>query len=116
MVDERPGPDDDRKAYDLRAAQMVGAIDQIVERGGEVIVLRLPSSPRRFRSEDRVHPREQYWDRIVAASRARGIHYADVPSLAHFVPADSSHLDYRDSVPFTRALLEAAEQRGLLSR
>jgi hypothetical protein len=116
LVGERPDPGKGRRGYEWRAGQMTDAIDRIVERGGEVIVLRLPSSQLRFLSEDRAHPRQDYWNRIVAGSRASGIHYADVPSLASFIPADSSHLDYRDSIPFTRALLAEIERRGLLSK
>ena len=40
----------------------------------------------------RTWPREVYWDRLAAHSRALAIHFEDYPHLAGFQCPDGSHL------------------------
>jgi len=109
----RPRPA--RGAWDRRAKAVRAAIREIDARGGQVVLVRLPSSPARFDSEEKVHPRVEYWDRLSEGTSAIGVHYRDVPALAGFVPPDSSHLDMRDASIFTERLLDEVERRGGLA-
>ena len=80
----------------------------IQERGGRVIFVVMPASGMVRDIERRWYPRSRFWDRLVAQTSARTIHFEDVPSLRDFECLDGSHLDYRDQVRFTTALIAAA--------
>ncbi len=80
----------------------------IQDRGGRVIFVVMPASGMVRDIERCRYPRSQFWDRLVAQTSARTIHFEDVPSLRDFECPDGSHLDYRDQIRFTEALIAAA--------
>jgi hypothetical protein len=71
-----------------------------------VIFVRFPTSGVLWELEEQRYPRKDYWDVFAAESRAATVHFKDYPALARFQCPDGSHLDYRDAVPFTKALAE----------
>lgn len=103
-----------RVDWDRRARAVRDSIREIAARGGTVVLIRLPSSPDRFVSEERLHPRVEYWDRLADGTPAATVHYRDVPRLAELVPPDSSHLDSRDAERFTNALIDEIQRQGVL--
>jgi len=90
--------------------QMVAALD---ERGGGVIFVHLPSSLHVVEYEMRWWKREDYWDKLVARTRALTVHYQDYPSLAQFRPSDGDHLGRRAAVSFSRALGTILVREGI---
>ena len=81
------------------------AIAQIRSRGGEVVLIRMPSSGAYREAEALRFPRERFWNRIVAEAEAPSIHFEDFPALSRFHCPDGSHLDGKDSLAFTDAIL-----------
>jgi hypothetical protein len=81
------------------------AVEKIRRRGGRVIYLHLPSSGRVREFEQRAFPRPHFWDALLAATGAPGIHYQDHRELAGFDCPEWSHLSASDSVEFTRRLV-----------
>lgn len=88
--------------------EMVGRIEG---RGGAVVFVRMPSSGNTLRREEKEFPRAREGDRLAERFPGRTVHFADYPSLAGFQCPDESHLDYRDAVPFTRALAAILRDR-----
>lgn len=81
------------------------AVDRIRRRGGRVIYLHLPSSGALRDFEQKAFPRPHFWDALLAATGAPGIHYQDHRELAGFECPEWSHLSAADSVEFTRRLV-----------
>lgn len=81
------------------------AVDRIRRRGGRVVYLHLPSSGQLREVEERGFPRPHWWDALLAATGAPGIHYQDHPELSGFECPEWSHLSASDSVEFTRRLV-----------
>lgn len=79
-------------------------------RGGQVVVVRLPTSGERQEIEERRHPRALYWDRFTVQTSAITIHAEDWPSLSRYTCPDGSHLDVRHTRAFTRALAVIVRQ------
>ena len=51
-------------------------------------------------------PRELFFDKLVAESRASGgIHYMDYGDLRTLVPPDGTHLDQSDMTRFTKSFV-----------
>ena len=92
----------------LQAAKR--AVDQIRGRGGRVLFVRTPSSGLYREMETRNFPRAEYWDQLLAYTRAPGIYYADYPALAG-LECPESHLAPREAVTFTRNLIPIIEQQ-----
>lgn len=89
------------------------SIDKIRSRGGVVVFVRPPSSGKISEAEKRVYPRQQYWDRLLAYTNTPGIHYSDYAPIANFVCPECSHLNPRDAVIFTTALIKILrEEKG----
>jgi hypothetical protein len=90
-------------------AQDVAEINAMVRRlrmrGGDVVFLRAPSSGTQWAFEQASYPRIDGWDQFSRLTTAVCIHFRDVPEMRALVCPDGSHLDYRDSSDFTRALV-----------
>lgn len=85
-------------------------IEQIKQRGGQVIFVRTPSSGPYWEGEQRGFPRVKYWDKLLAATGVKGIHFKDYPAIDHFVCPEFSHLKQVDAVVFTQNLAKILEQ------
>jgi len=83
--------------------QMVRKIEQ---RGGQVVFIMFPRSGLVREADERMFPRQRYWNRFMQIVKAPGLHYEDVPVLAAFVCPDGAHLDMRDQQAFTRDLMQ----------
>jgi hypothetical protein len=96
----------------LNQAQEMGEwIGKIQKRGGQVILLRLPTTGRHWDLDEKFYPRARYWDPIVASTSAFALHFHDVPGMDVFDFPDTSHLDHRDSQTFTTLLFDYMEQQ-----
>jgi len=89
------------------------AIQRFQARGGQVVFLRAPSSGERLQYEERFHAKRTNWDRFAACTVAPCIHFNDVPTMRDLACPDESHLDFRDSPNFSRALIRELTRRGV---
>jgi hypothetical protein len=86
-------------------------VARIQARGGQVVFVRMPSGGQLRQVEERRVPRADYWDQLVRRTTAPCIHYQDHRALRDYRCPDDSHLDYRDAVPFTRALAKVLRRK-----
>jgi hypothetical protein len=89
-----------------------GMVSRIQGRGGRVVFVRFPCSGPVLAEEERFFPRKEHWDVLAAQTGARTIHFADYSELSCFTCPDGSHLDYRDAIPFSRALARLLRAEG----
>jgi len=75
-------------------------------RGGNLILLRCPSSGGMRATENMFFPRTEYWDELVNQSKAKGYHFEDYDQLKHFECPEWSHLSASDAEKFTRELVK----------
>lgn len=80
-------------------------VEKIYQRGGKVIIIRMPTDKGHWDLDERYYPHQQFWRDIAAIPHVQAIHFKEYPALAQFNLADSSHLDKQDAVTFTQALL-----------
>jgi hypothetical protein len=87
------------------AQEIDAMVQRLRSRGGDVVFLRAPSTGTRWLREEESYPRTDNWDHFARLTSAPCVHFQDVPEMRALVCPDDSHLDYRDSPQFTRALL-----------
>jgi len=80
------------------------SVDRIQSRGGQVIFVVLPKSGYVKAIDDRLYPRERFWDLFVADVLAPVLHFSDSKDLGEFRCPDGSHLDQLSRQHFTAAL------------
>jgi hypothetical protein len=86
-------------------------ISAIRNRGGEVVFVRLPSSGDYRPREARLHPRAEYWDRLLKDTESVGVHFEDHAELQGFRIPEWSHLHSEDAPKFTAALTAIVNQK-----
>ncbi|NQY98531.1 MAG: hypothetical protein HRT82_15370 [Henriciella sp.] len=102
----------DRWSKDVDAIS--AAIDTINARGGQVVIVRLPTSGSLATAEQEFFPRAEYWDEIARRLPVTAaLNHADYPAVTAFKTPDGNHLDFRDSADFTTALFDAIEGEGV---
>ncbi|HBA65770.1 MAG TPA: hypothetical protein DCZ48_06260 [Methylococcaceae bacterium] len=99
------GPADNRSFLENLTLLKVW-VEQIRQRGGDVIFLRMPVSGFVQMTDNQRYPRANFFDQVTYVTGAASIHFADFPEMADFDCPDGSHLDYRDKKPFTKALVQ----------
>ena len=77
---------------------------ELRSRGGEVVLIRMPTTGLSWEKNEIRHPRAQYWDRVAEWSGIPTIHFRDYPELSKYECPDTSHLDATDVPAFTRDL------------
>ncbi len=87
-----------------RLPRLIAAIEKIQSRGGNVTLLRFPSSKKAWIEEQVKYPESIYWGEVVARTSATTLHFTDFPVLSDFEFPDGIHLDYRDATAFTDKL------------
>ncbi|MCF6301085.1 MAG: hypothetical protein L3J52_08210 [Proteobacteria bacterium] len=87
-----------------------GYVDAIRERGGQVILVRLPTDKGHWHIDEQYYPRAVYWDKLAEKSHAGTIHFKDVEGLEQFDLPDSSNLDQKDSEKFTAILFDHIDE------
>ena len=79
------------------------AAQAIEGRGGRVVLVFLPISGPARDTEERLFPREDYWQLLVERSGLDAIHFLDHPELAGFECPDGLHLETEQAARFTIA-------------
>jgi hypothetical protein len=81
-------------------------VDRLLRKGCRVVFVRMPTSGKLWELDEQFFPKHLYWDRFASQTAAETIHFKEHASLSAFECSEGSHLDYSDSVRFTRALGE----------
>lgn len=87
-------------------------VDKIKSRGGQVVFVRTPSSGPFWMGEQKVFPREKYWNRLLSYTNTPGIHFSDYPPIAHYICPEWSHLSPNDAITFTTNFIPLLEEKG----
>ncbi|HEX6191767.1 MAG TPA: hypothetical protein VFZ42_05355 [Chitinophagaceae bacterium] len=115
LIMGNPAPPVSGKPLQAILDEVAAAVKKIQSRGGKVIFVRTPSSGPMAEGEQKTFPRAKYWDALLAASNARGIHYADNEKTASFICPEWSHLSPNDAILYTQYLIEEMRQLGWFS-
>lgn len=99
-----PPPDKLAKTRDEQIDRAAKAVAALRARGVKVLFVRPPSVGPYLAFDDRLFPRAQAWDVLLAKSGAQGIYFSDYPELSGFDPPEWSHLELSDAQKFTAAL------------
>lgn len=98
----------DEAEWRRRADFLAERFGSIRDRGGRVVLLRMPVAHLRAAKEAERFPRATHWDRLASDLRARAgvvaIHFADHPELGRFDIRDGSHVTFADAPAFSRTL------------
>jgi hypothetical protein len=97
-------------------AEFAALVGKFRARGGEVVLMRLPSSGALRDVEEGFAPRAEYWDSLARALPGPSLHYEDAPALRGFALPDGSHIDATDKSAFTAAFADALEGFGVFDR
>jgi hypothetical protein len=108
----RTGPPPSGEKLDSLINTVKVAINKIRSRGGDVLLVRTPSSGPFWMGEQQGFPREKYWDKLLASTNSQGIHFIDYPETANFICPEFSHLSPQDAIVYTKALIPMVEQKG----
>jgi len=94
-----PPPDKDATtAYFLKDAK------KFIARGGNLILVRCPSSGGTRQAENMFLPRERFWDSLVGLLPAKNYHFEDYAQLKNLTCPEESHLSKEDAEYFTKEL------------
>lgn len=94
----------------------VGLIEKFKQRGGTIIMVRHKAEPEWYKHAQRMMPREQVWDKLVAQANIPTYHFEDYPFMqAHTLP-DWSHMAADDAEVYTKNMVNQLIQDGHLKR
>jgi hypothetical protein len=99
LTGELPPPD-----KESTTAAFVESAKKFKEKGGNLILLRCPSSGGFKDGETQFLPRATFWDELVEKSGAIGYHYEDYEQFQNFICPEWSHLSAADARFFTTEL------------
>jgi hypothetical protein len=92
------------KSRDEQIDKAAKAIATLRARGVKVLLVREPSTGPYLDYDNRLFPRADSWDVLLAKSGAPGIHFEDYPELQGLDQPEWSHLSYDAAKKFTAAL------------
>ena len=81
-------------------------VAKIRAHGGDVVFVRCPSSNHFLELEQKLVPREKYWDPLIKAAGCKGYFFSDYPGLSKFTPVEWSHLSPAGAIGFTHELIK----------
>ncbi len=94
-----PPPDKEATtAYFMKDAQ------KFIDRGGNLILVRPPSSGGTRMAENKFFGRKDFWDSLVGLAKVKAYHFEDYPQLKKLTCPEESHLSQEDAVYFTTEL------------
>ena len=99
------------KDYQKFIIKIKNMVNKIKDRGGQVVFLRMPSSGKLREIEDRVYPRDIYWNLLEKEIQTPMIHFEDFKKLTGYDCPDGSHLSYKDTRNFTKSLAAILKQK-----
>jgi hypothetical protein len=107
--EDDPSPAEMMKTAQEQIGRMVKAMGQLRAHGVEVLFVRLPVTGPYLAYEERLFPRAQTWEALLAATHAPGIHFQDYPQMQGFYLPEWSHLSRSEAQRFTPVLYGIVE-------
>ena len=86
-----------------------------IERGGNLILLRCPSSGGARMGENHDLPRADYWDDLVNQTKVKSYHFEDFEQFKNFTCPEWSHLSAKDAQFFTTELAKIMIADGAIT-
>ena len=80
--------------------------EKLLAKNGKMIFVRMPTSDEHWLIDEKLSPRNKFWDEIGKRTDIPTIHFKDYPELDEFDCPDTSHLDASDAPEFTKRLAE----------
>jgi hypothetical protein len=84
-------------------ADVRDSVAKIRARGGDVVIIRPPSTGAYYAREQANYPRATTWERLLRESGTFGIHFEDYPEMQGLELPETSHMTREDAARFTRA-------------
>ncbi len=100
--------------YDHQVSTIRPLVSRIQARGGQVVLFLAPASGPLWDLQQRLWPRNKYWDRLAEATGAVTIHFMDIPDLRAMPTADLVHIAPEDAPLFTQAIVQEMIRLGVL--
>lgn len=107
---DRPPPD-----KVSTTAAFIELAEAFKAKGGQLILLRCPSSGLFKEVENKGMPRATFWDELVKKARVKAYHYEDYPQFQNLFLPEWSHLATEDARFFTRELIEIMKNDNALN-
>lgn len=104
------------EVFESRVSEMKLLVDRFRARGGEIFLVRMPSSGSKLAREELEFPRAREWDELVRRLSAPAFHFQDDPRTAALKVPDGGHLDFRDASLFTQVLVEKMREAPELAK
>ena len=89
--------------------------EKFIKRGGNLILVRCPSSGWIKGGENKFLSRKEFWDQLVLASKAKAYHYEDYDEFKNLDCPEWSHLSAEDARYFTTELVKIMKADGAIS-
>ena len=102
--DDDPPPEKMQQRMNEQIDRAVAAVVTLRARGVKVLFVRPPSTGPYLEFDNKLFPRVQSWDVLLAKSGAQGIHFEDYAELQGFELPEWSHIKHADAQKFTTAL------------
>ncbi|MEN0053297.1 MAG: hypothetical protein AAGC65_06495 [Mucilaginibacter sp.] len=103
------------KALDSILFSVKHDVDLIRARGGTVLFLRTPSTGPFLMGEKMGYPKEKYWDKLLAVTQCKGIHFSEHASLNNLMCPEFSHLSPHDAVLYTKGIIQILKKENQMA-
>lgn len=90
-------------------------IKKFKEKGGNLILLRCPSTGGARMAENHFMSRNDFWDQVVTQTNVKGYHFEDYDKLKNFDCPEWSHLSASDAAIFTTELAKIMLNDGVIT-
>jgi len=90
-------------------------VQKFIAKGGNLVLVRFPSSGGTRIAENMGLPKEQFWDYLLTTSKIKGYHFEDYQQLKDFTCPEESHLSAEDAKKFTEELAKIMIKDGVLT-
>jgi len=90
-------------------------VQNFIDRGGNLILVRCPSSGGVRIGENMALPRSEFWDVLTSKANVKSYHFEDYEQLKHFDCPEWSHLSASDATKFTTELAKIMKNDGALT-
>ncbi len=88
---------------------------KFIAKGGNLILVRCPSSGMFKEVENQGFPREEFWNVLVEKSSVKGYNYQDYEQFQNLFLPEWSHLAVKDAQFFTKELIQIMKSDGVLT-
>ena len=88
--------------------------NKFIAKGGNLILVRCPSTGGFRAGENMGVPKDQYWDDLLSKLNVKGYHFEDYKQLKNFECPEESHLSATDAKTFTSELVKIMMNDGAI--